>query len=163
MNVLTILKHFINFIFYAFIPLSIGILIYPFMNPDVIGQDWKGTAIVIIILPAIHLLCIFFILYYLRNFVFKSFVGEPFQKSSRKYLKWSGIFCLIYSLIKTPQLFGLITFYRIAGHEDPSFILDGVFEFGIICLIAFVGLFLIYISKVFELSDQLKQENQLTI
>lgn len=103
------------------------------------------------------------ILFFLRKFVHNSDMGAPFDRSTRKNLKLSGIFCLIYGLIRIPELTGILTFYRVTGEVPLSNIWSGLLDIGSFFYIILIGLFFIYLSKVLETSDAIRQENKLTI
>jgi len=163
MKILSVLKYLINFIFLTFLIAAITVMIIPFYHQSY--SDYSSTEVfwMLIIYPIVHLLVTFLILYYLRKFVYYSFDGAPMDESSRKYLKLSGIFCVISGIIKIPQFTGLITFYNISGELKTSMIASQFLDFDSLFFIILVGLFFIYLSKVLDKSDELRQENKLTI
>ncbi len=163
MKVLTLLKHFINFIFVAFILSAILMIVVPFYNQAYTDYNASDTFWMLIIFPVVHSLIIFMILFYLRKFVNHSHIGTPLDKSTRKYLKMSGVFCLISGLIRIPEVIGIIEFYRISGEFDPLLVTNGFIDFGSLFYIILIGLFFIYLAIVLESSDVIRQENKLTI
>lgn len=163
MRELRIIKHLINSIFFGFIPLGLGLIIYPYLHAKSGGYAQGESLFLHSLYPAIHCLAIFCILFCVRKFVQESYIGDHFQASSRKYLKFSGIFCLVYCVIKLPETFAFYTFYKVAGSMEPFQWMTSIFEVGSLCMMMLIGLFLIYLSKVFELSYQIKEENDLTI
>lgn len=166
MKVLTLLKHLINFLFFAFLGSACLLYIGPFVSPSFADYNSREIFWLLTVFPLVHLIIIFMILFFLRKFVLHATVGTPLDASSRKYLKLSGIFCLIYGLLRVPQFFALITFYRVVGFDDVNSIsqLTGFFvDLGSLFYSLLIGLFFIYLSKVLESSYLIKQENQLTI
>lgn len=103
------------------------------------------------------------ILFYLRRFVMNSVGGNSLDKSTRKYLKLAGVFCLIYGVLEIHDFSGIISFYMHGAELNSSMITSGFLDFGALCFTFLIGLFFIYLSKVLELSEVIKQENQLTI
>jgi|GEM_PF-4699493 len=129
----------------------------------VIENDQQGYPWYAIIFISIHLIVIFMILFNLRKFVINSVSGNALDKSTRKYLKLAGIFSLIYGGMPIFNLFGIISYFKSAGGVSVTLVTDAFFEVGKLCFLFVVGLFFLYLSNVLQQSEELKQENQLTI
>ena len=162
MKVITILKYLVNFIFIAFLLTSALVLSNPFWDSSfaevsTVEVVWK------LVFSLIHLSVIFMILFYLRKFVQGSDMGTPFDQATRKYLRLSGIFCLVYSMIKVFDIAGLITYFRVIGDYDLRLVSESFLDFGSFFYLLFFGVFFIYLSKVLETSDLIREENKLTI
>lgn len=163
MKILTVLKYLINFIFITYLVSACLWLGWPFYDNSYAQYDNGGILSAFIIVPLIHMMIIFMILFYLRKFVHNAEVGTPLEKSTRKHLKLSGIFCLIYGFLRIPEVAGIIAFYKATGEFNPSLINYSILDFGSLFFTFFIGLFFIYLSKVLEYSDTIRQENILTI
>ncbi len=163
MKILVVLKHLMNFIFLAFILSSVFMLSRPFFDNSM--GEVSNTQFIIgqLVLPLVHVGFIFMILFYLRKFVIQSFKGDTLQKSTTKHLKLAGIFCIVYGVIRLPQIFGIIQFYSIVGMENPFLLFEDFLNLGSLYYTILIGLFFIYLSKIMDQSNLIKQENQLTI
>ncbi len=163
MKLLSVLKHLMNFVFLAFILSSIFMLVRPFYDSDSGGVSNTQFIYGQVILPIIHVAILFMILFYLRKFVLRSFKGNDLEKPTIQSLKMAGIFCIIYGVIRIPQILGIIHFYSVVGMEDPSLLLDDFLNMGSLYYSILIGLFFIYLSRIMDQSFMIKQENQLTI
>lgn len=162
MKVLMILKKLINFTYFSFVPLAIFYLIFPLYSSSIIYES-RSMFWLNIILPTVYLSVIFMIIFFLRKFVLNSFVNKPFDESARKYLKLSGIFCVVYGSLSLPQIFGYIVYYSTVGVDHVNSMVYNFLNFGTFHYSILIGLFFIYMSKILEVSDLMEQENQLTI
>jgi len=163
MKILTVLKGLINFIFLAFLIAALTVILIPFYHQSYSDYSSSEVFSMLILVPVFHLTVTFLILYYLRKFVYHSLENTPLDELSRKYLKLSGIFCVISGIIKIPQLTGLITFYNVTGELKTSMIASQFLDFDSLFFIILIGIFFIYLSMVLDKSDELRQENKLTI
>ena len=166
MKALSILKHLINFIFIVFILSSCLTFLEPFLQPSFSLSDYEGIGGIwlLFVLPSVYLLIIFFILFNLWKFIHNSVIDKSLGRSSRKYLKRSGIFSIIYGIIlKLPQVLSMMQLQWGEGFQTGRMNAGLLLDLLDILLLVFFGLFLIYMAKILELSNKLKQENELTI
>ncbi len=160
MKLLTVLRYSINFLFFSFILTELLIHFLAIYKGQYSSDFYSWRSIMYIL---IHEIIILMVLYYLRKFVINADRGTPLDKSTRKYLKLSGIFCVIYGFLECYNLTGFFEFYRVIGEYNDPFFVQSIWAFSSIIFAIFIGLFLIYLSKVLASSDELRQENILTI
>ena len=163
MKVLQILKYLVNFSLVVFLVTAFFSVLHPFTDSFYTGVEMEKYLWVQVTYIAVHLGVIFMILYYLRRFIVNSANGKSLDKLTRKYLRMAGIFCLLYGIIKIPQLSAFLSFYFNYTSSDSSILSAGFMEVGSLCFTFLIGLFFIYLSKVLELSDMIEKENRLTI
>ncbi len=163
MKLLTILKYSINLIFCSYILTELvihGLSIYNGQYQNESGINFWGPLLYVLI----HEIIIIMILYYLRKFVLGAEKGAPLDKSTRKYLKLSGIFCLIYGLLDCClELPTVLELYRYSSELSNSIFAESIWTIGFLFFIIIIGLFLIYLSEVLAASDEIRQESKLTI
>ena len=162
MDVLKTLKYLVNFIFIAFIISAVIMLASPYYDQSYVDYS-SSNVLGMLIFSIVHLIPIFLILFYLRKFVLGSDIGTPFDKATRNNLKLSGIFCLISGMIKASEVAGVFAYYSYTKDYNASLITNNFFDFDSVFYMTFFGLFFIYLSKVLETSDLMREENKLTI
>ena len=160
MKLLTVLRYSINFIFFSFILTELLVHVLSIYNGQYASDDYFWWSIIFIL---IHEIIILMVLYYLRKFVINADKGTPLDKSTRKYLMLSGIFCLLYGFLDCYKLTGVFEFYSTTGEYDSPFFVESIWAIGSLFFTIFIGLFFIYLSKVLASSDEIRQENKLTI
>jgi len=163
MTLLTVLKHLINFVYFAFIIMAILLITMPFIDNSYLNYSSSERYWLLVGFPAVHLILMFAILFYLRKFVLKSASGTPLDYSARKYLKPAGVLCLIFGLLKAPAIAAIIEFMRVTGEFNTITIFHSFSSFDSVFYLILIGVFLLYLSKVLESSDIIRQENKLTI
>ncbi len=163
MKLLTILKYSINFLFVSYILTELAIHVMSIYNGQYLNEAgillWGPLMYIII-----HEIMLLMILYYLRKFVLEAEKGTPLDRSTRKYLKLSGIFCLIYGLLDCCfELSTVFEHYSYRSEFGNAFFAESIWTIGFLFFIIVIGLFLIYLSEVLASSDELRQESKLTI
>ncbi|NJC27940.1 DUF2975 domain-containing protein [Neolewinella antarctica] len=161
MKLLTTVKYSINFLFFSFILTGLlnHVLFYNGLPESTSTTYFWWLHIYIISAEVTVLLA----LYYLREFVLSSIRGTPLDESTRKCLKLSGIFCLVYGLLDCSTLLGIFDYYR-ANSEFNNHFVGTIFRTcSSLFFTFFIGIFFIYLSKILESSDEIRQENKLTI
>lgn len=160
MKLLTVLKYSINFIFFSFILTELLVHVLSIYNGQYASDIYFWWTITYIL---IHEIIILMVLYYLRKFVLNADKGTPLDKSTRKYLKLSGIFCLIYGFLDSYKLIIVFEFYSTTGEYNNPFFVENIWACSSLFFTIFIGLFFIYLSQVLASSDEIRQENKLTI
>ncbi len=182
MDVLTVLKHAINAFFFVYLIIACLWMIPPingtpgldFINVinNTVTNGSGGPVEEIegafywyqLIWFTFHIIMFLLILFFFRKFVLHSVVGESFDKSTRKYLRYAGICCIIYGAIRVcTDVIGPLAYYW-RGAQDYLVMLSMDFVgFGSPFFTLIIGLFFMYLSKVLALSEMIHHENELTI
>ena len=66
-------------------------------------------------------------------------------------------------VLKSHKLIGVFEFYSITGEYNNPFFIENILTLSSLFFTIFIGLFFIYLSKVLATSDEIRQENKLTI
>lgn len=160
MKLLTVLRYSINLLFFSFILLVLSVHVLSFYE----GQHeldihfWEIQVFVLV-----YEVIILMALYYLRKFVLNAEKETPLDESTRKYLKLSGVFCLIFGLLDCYKIIGLYSYYSANVGDYNNLFYLGISACSSVFFATFIGLFFIYLSNVLAFSDEIRQENKFTI
>ncbi len=161
MKLLSVLKYLINTIFILFLLTGISVHVLSFYNePSYTSQAgfWWSQLFILM-----YELVVLMVLYGLLRFVLSADKGTPLDASTRKYLKLSGVFCLVSGVLSCGQVAGIFTYYSANGGYTNQFFVDVLWGSIPVFFVVFIGVFFLYLSDVLAFSDEMRQENKLTI
>lgn len=166
-----LLKNILDFCFYLLILFSFVLtagIIYNWYNPDdlfpvkineEIIDSFNLEIIFKLILLYIFIFLFMFSIYFLRKLVNNFTNNEIFSAEQELYLRNIGIIILCYTVLSSliPLIVDLFL------KEKMTFYIGFTAGFGSFWFLLALGLFFIYLSKVFRNARLLKEENDYTV